>query len=113
MLLHAQRFVDVKVCKFSVLVPDDPVRLARGKKIRRVGAHHRRIDPVLTGRAAASLHVPEDRRARLKPGRRLNPARHTRGMADPLRVHDDMVLLSVFPVVDDIVDQLRFKASKI
>src|SRR5699024_7421898 len=83
-----------------------PVGFSFQQQIHRIGAHHRRVYTVTAGRASASLHVTQDRGSGLDSRSSLDSLGHAAGMSDSLGVDNDVMLLSAFSVVNDIVDDL-------
>ena len=105
-LLHRETFHDIEILEVAVLVADHALRLAFAEHIHSHAAHNGSIHAVLRGGAAAPLHVAEDRGAGVDARRCLDPARHGRGVADALGVHDNVVRFASPAVLDDVVDDL-------
>ena len=70
-LMHIQRFLNIEIHVFAVLVSYDTVAFSLTEKFYRLRTHDGSVNSVLTGRRAASLHVAQNRCSRLYAGSRL------------------------------------------
>ena len=103
---HCQRFFDIKITEFTGTICYDTICLAGDQKINSHPAHGRCIDTVTAGRASATLHVTQDRCTGLHTGSCLDPPCHRSGMSDSLCIDDNMMLLSTFSIIDNVIDDL-------
>ena len=90
----------------AVFVSHNAVRAACAEDVCRISAHDRSIITIQTGRAAASLHVPQDGCSGFHTRCCFNSLRHGSRMTDTFCIDDQMVSFALFPVVDNIVNQL-------
>ena len=56
-LMHIQRFLNIEIHVFAVLISYDTVAFSLTEKFYRLRTHDGSVNSVLTGRRAASLHV--------------------------------------------------------
>ena len=61
LLLHVQRFLNIKILELTVLISHYAVALSVTEDICCISSHNGCIKTVFTGRRTASLHVTQDR----------------------------------------------------
>jgi len=105
-LFHRKRLVNIKIHKIPMPVRYHTVCFSLAQQIHRIRPHNRSIHAVLTGRAPATLHVPQNSRPRLNAGGRFNPLCQTLRISNPFCIDNNMVLLAAPAVLNNMVYQL-------